>query len=52
MRNKLNSAAMWLLADPARVRLVIGVVVLTLTVMMVLSTGVVRADNQIIGTGH
>ena len=52
MRTRLNSAALWLMADPGRVRLLIGMVVVALTVVMVLSSGVVRADNQIIGTGH
>jgi len=52
MKNKLNSMATWLLLDPARVRMLLTLVVLVLMVAMFLAPGVVHADNQIIGTGH
>jgi hypothetical protein len=52
MKNKLYTKAAWLLLDPARVRMMMMLIVLALMVAMLVAPGVVHADNQIPGTGH
>ncbi len=52
MKNKISAVSMWFLSNPARIQMVICTVVIALVVASLLVPGVVRADSQIIGTGH